>query len=140
MDRNKMDKLNKLKDAVLDRMAQIDPDDIGKPSVLEYGKNLASFHCKLCEAIESEEGKEYGGASAQAMRGTYRDGPEWGAYRRGRNAMGQFTSYGDGYSEADMRGYSMGGSMKERLRMLMDDPDARPEERAALKRAYEAMR
>lgn len=127
-------KMKKLKDGVCDRLEQMDASDLTKPAMVEYAKNLASLHNKICKMCEDEEGGEY--SNRGSMRGgSYRDGIEWGAYSdgayaRGRDSMGRYTSYA-GYSEA--------GSPKEKLRRMLDDPGLSREDREEIKRTMERM-
>lgn len=134
-----MQKMKRMKDSICDRLEALDANDLAKPAMVEYAKNLASLHCKLCTICESEEG---GGSYRSSMRGgDYRDGIEWGAYdngmsmRRGRNAMGRYTSYDNGYSEG-----SYGGSAKDKIREMLENPNLNREDREALKQAMERMR
>ena len=122
-------KMMRSKTAICDRLEQMEPQDLAKPTMVEYYKNLASLHCKLCQIEDAE-----GGMSMRSMRSSYRDTPEWGAYddgmsmRRGRNpATGRYVSMSDGSPRAE-------------LERLMQDPNLSREEREALRRAMEQMR
>lgn len=132
MDQNKM---KRAKDAICDRLEQMDPSDLAKPAMVEYYRNMASLHCKLSEICEAEEGGEsYRSSYRGSYRGAYREGPEWGAYddgsyRRGRSdRTGRYVSYAEG------------GDPKEQLRSMMDDPSMPRENREILKRAMAEMR
>ena len=124
-----MMRMKKLKDGVCDRLEQLELSDLAKPQMVEYAKNLASLHNKVCKMCEDDEGGSY-------ARGAYRDGIEWGAYgngayARGRDGMGRYTSYA-GYAEA--------GNAKDQLRRIMDDPSLNREDREEIKRLMERMR
>lgn len=128
-----MEKIKRIKQATCEQLEEIRKEDLKNPGMVEFAKNLASLHNKLCEMCEYEEADM---GSAQA-RGRDRD-TEWGAYSDGmsrgsmrRDGMGRYArrsyrggSYDDGWSNADPA---------SKLREMMEDPNISGKEREALR-------
>lgn len=84
---------------------------------------------KIIETYEEEEYSNYGGGSYNSYEGSYRNrgsynngGSRRGSYARGRGSNAERDRMGRYSSE----GYSRGGDMVERLRMMMNEaPDDR---------------
>ena len=125
-----IEKIYKAQDDIGEMLEKMTREELGKPAIVTYYKDLAKLHCALGQVAEDCMASQRGAA--------YRDGPEWGAYqdgmsgRRGRNmTTGRYVSYDSGYSERDPR---------ETIRRVMDNPNMRYEAKENLRKAMESMR
>ena len=109
-----------------------------KPDDVHCAKALMSIVYKATELMERDEGQSmamsrgYSGAGRWNANGVFGDRPygDGGSYgysmRRGRNSMGQYTSYA-------------AGDMAERLEQMLQET-TNPKEREALERALRDFR